>query len=253
MTRLRLPVLTLAIGLIGVVPAAAQPTNARERARPAYDQGVEEMRREAFDEAVRSFQSAIGSDPTFDMAFYQLGRAHMALKNYPAAVKALLACRDLHLADASRGFSNRQEGMRLRRDRIQEIDRFIEELQRAVPQTQRIQEQIRQFEERKRQIQDLDRGTDLSSAPPVPAYVSLSLGSAYFRAGNLAEAEKAYLETVATDSKVGEAHNNLAVVYMETKRYDEAERAVKAAERTGLRVPQALKDEIRKRKGRTAP
>jgi Flp pilus assembly protein TadD len=82
----------------------------------------------------------------------------------------------------------------------------------------------------------------------VPAYVSLALGSAYFRSGKLPEAEQAYLATVAADSKVGEAHNNLAVVYMETGRYDQAEKAVKAAEKAGLKVPQALKDEIQKRK-----
>jgi Tfp pilus assembly protein PilF len=247
MMRIFLSLLTLAVGLAGGVPAAAQPSNARENARPAYQRGVEQMRREAFEEAVRSFQSAIGTDPSFDMAYYQLGRAHLARKDYAAAVQALRQCRDLHLAEASRGFSNRQEGERLRRDRVREIDRFIEELERA-PQTNRIREQIRQFNERKRQIQDLDRDVALSPDTAVPAYVSLSLGSAHFRAGNLAEAEKAYLETVETDPKVGEAHNNLAVVYMETRRFDEAERAVKAAEQAGMRVPQALKDEIRVRR-----
>lgn len=242
--------LTLACGLSGVPPAAAQPSIAREKARPAYDRGVEQMRNEAFDEAVRSFQSAISTDPSFDMAFYRLGRAHMARKDYAAAVQALRQCRDLHMAEASRGFSNRQEGERLRRDRLRELDRYIEELERA-PQSQPVREQIRQFNERKRQIQDLDRDVAMSPDRAVPAFVSLSLGSAHFRAGNLAEAEKAYLDTVATDPKVGEAHNNLAVVYMETRRFDEAERAVKAAEQAGMRVPQALKDEIRRRKGST--
>ncbi len=247
MMRIFLPLLTLAVGLAGGLPAAAQPSNVRENARPAYDRGVEQMRREAFEEAVRSFQSAIGTDPSFDMAYYQLGRAHLARKDYAAAVQALRGCRDLHLAEASRGFSNRQEGERLRRDRVREIDRYIEELERA-SQTERIREQIRQFTERKRQIQDLDRDVALSPDRAVPAYVSLSLGSAHFRAGNLAEAENAYLETVAADPKVGEAHNNLAVVYMETRRFDEAERAVKAAEGAGMRVPQALKDQIRARR-----
>ncbi|HSG00368.1 MAG TPA: tetratricopeptide repeat protein, partial [Vicinamibacterales bacterium] len=110
----------------------------------------------------------------------------------------------------------------------------------------------RQFEERLRQIENLDREAASQKYLAVPAFVSLSLGSAYFHAGNLAEAEKAYLETVATDSKIGEAYNNLAVVYMETGRYAEAEQAVKDAENTGMRVPQALKDEIRKRKGGTS-
>jgi tetratricopeptide (TPR) repeat protein len=246
----RLAAFTLVLGLVGAMPAAAQPQNARARARPAYDQGLEHMSKEAFEDAVRSFESAVDIDPTFDMALYMLGRAHMSLKHYGSAVRALSECRDLHLAEASRSFEDRQEGNRLRRERVREINRFISELEQVTPQTDRIQEQIRQFQERKRQIEDLDRDAALQPDQAVPAYVSLSLGSAYFRAGDLAEAEKAYLATIAADSKIGEAHSNLAVVYMETGRYDEAERSVQAAEKTGLKVPQALKDEIRKRKGK---
>jgi len=249
MVSSRLAVLTLVLAVAAAMPAAAQPQNARERARPAYDQGVEQMRREALEAAVRSFETAVRIDPTYDMAFYMLGRAHLSLKDFASAVRALNTCRDLHLAAATDDFGNRQEAARLRRDRIQDIERYIAELERVRPQTDRIREQIRQFEERKRQIEDLDRSAGQESSPAVPAYVSLSLGSAYFRLGNLAEAERAYLETLAADSKIGEAHNNLAVLYMVTKRYDEAERAVKAAEDTGFRVPQALKDDIKKRKG----
>lgn len=252
MTYLRLSSLILALGLVSVMPAGAQELNARERARPAYDRGIEEMRREAFEAAARSFRSASETDPTFDMAFYMLGRARMSLKDYTSAVQALTACRDIHLAEASRVSQDRREGSRLRKERVDEIRRFIGELELVQPQTERIREQIRQFEERLRQIENLDREAASQKYLAVPAFVSLSLGSAYFHAGNLAEAEKAYLETVATDSKIGEAYNNLAVVYMETGRYAEAEQAVKDAENTGMRVPQALKDEIRKRKGGTS-
>lgn len=246
----RLVAFALLLSPIGAAPSAAQPETARARARPDYDRGIEQMRREAFEAAVRSFESAIRIDPTFDMALYMLGRTQMNLRNHAAAVRALSQCRDLHLAEASQRSQDRGEGIRLRRERIQEIERFIGELQRITPQTDRTREQIRQFQERKRQIENIDQETGLESNQEVPAYVSLSLGSAHFRTGNLAEAEKAYRETLAADSKVAEAYNNLAVVYMETGRYVEAERAVEAAEKAGLAVQQALKDEIRRRKGR---
>lgn len=252
MTYLRRSSLILALGLVSVIPASAQQLNARERARPAYDRGIEEMRMEALEAAARSFQSATEVDPTFDAAFYMLGRTYLSLRQYEAAVQALTSCRDIHLAEASRVSQDRREGARLRKERVDELRRFIGELELVQPQTDRIREQIRQFEERIRQIENLDREAGAQKYMAVPAYVSLSLGSAYFRAGDLAEAEKAYLETVATDSKIGEAYNNLAVVYMETGRYAEAEQAVKDAEKTGMRVPQALKDEIRKRKGGTS-
>lgn len=248
MTRFTSALLVIAIAWLSAQGTDAQSQNARERARPDYDTGLAHMRQEGFDAAVRSFSSAVTIDPSFDMAYYMLGRAHMSLKNYAAAVRALNECRDLHVADSSRVFENRQEGARLRRERVQEIQRFIGELEQVTPMTVRIQEQIRQFQERIRQIDDLDRNAGLNPDQAVPAFVSLSLGSAYFRLGNLPDAERAYLTTIAADPKVGEAHNNLAVVYMQTGRYDAALKAVDAAEKAGVRVHPDLKKEIERRK-----
>lgn len=228
--------------------AAAQPSPIRQRATQPYEQGLDEMRQEAFDAAAKSFEAAVAIDDSFDMAYYMLGRAHLARRQYAAAIYALVKCRNLHQADTTRAFANMQESERLRRQRIQDLERLISELQLIAPQTFRIQEQIRQLEERKRQIQDLDRNRGLDATKAVPAFVSLSLGSAYFRSDNIGEAEKAFLAAVAADPKTGEAHNNLAVVYMETGRLAEAEKAVKAAEKTGLKVNPALKEEIQKRK-----
>lgn len=227
---------------------------ARERAKVPYEAGLLQLRAESFEAAVKSFQQAIDLDASFDMAYYMLGRTHMALRNYVAATVALAKCRDLHQADATRQFTNKSERQRVVRDRIRDVEQLIEDTRRAAddPRNSTLRftllEQVRQFEERKRQLQDLERNDTLQSTNPVPAYVSLALGSAYFRSGKLQEAEQAYLATVAVDPKVGEAHNNLAVVYMETGRFEQAEKAVKAAEKSGLRVQQALKDEIQKRK-----
>ncbi len=106
---------------------------------------------------------------------------------------------------------------------------------------------VRLYEERKRQLQDADRNDALQSTTTVPGFVSLALGSAYFRTGKLSEAEQAYLAAVAADPKIGEAHNNLAVVYLETGRYAEADRAVRAAEKAGVRVNPELKAQIQAR------
>lgn len=92
------------------------------------------------------------------------------------------------------------------------------------------------------------RDGDISVQASVPAFVTLSLGSAYFRMGDLAQAEKAYVESIAVDAKSGEAHNNLAVVYLQTGRLAEAERAVKAAEKAGFTVHPRLKEDIKRRK-----
>lgn len=235
-------------------PVLAQPANVRDRANRPYEEGLAQLREEAFDAAAKSFEAAVAIDATFDMAYYMLGRTHLARKQYAAAVFALERCRSLHQADATRSFANKQEGQRLRRERIAELDQLINDTQAAASRPENatrrssMLEQVRQFQERKRQIQDLDRSDDLSPARAVPAFVSLSLGSAYFRSGRLADAESAYLAALGADPKVAEAHNNLAVVYLETGRIDDAQRSIDAAERLGFRVQPALKEEVARRK-----
>jgi tetratricopeptide (TPR) repeat protein len=239
----------LAVSL-AAVPAAAQPNPARDRALPSYRLGMESMRAEAWEEAAQQFQIAIETDPSFEMAHYMLGRARMPQRKYADAVAALTRARDLFTDAGSKQFASAQEAQRYWRDQIVAIDEVLRQLQTG-PQTMQVQDQIRQVNERKRQIQEnIQRGNNMAVNIVVPAFVSLSLGSAHFRMGNLAEAEKAYRAAVAADSKAGEAHNNLAVVYLETGRLDEADKAVQAAERAGFKVHPQLKQDIRsKRRG----
>ncbi|MGH9385655.1 MAG: tetratricopeptide repeat protein, partial [Vicinamibacterales bacterium] len=103
-------------------------------------------------------------------------------------------------------------------------------------------------QEQRRQLQDLvSRGDNVTIEAGVPAWVSLSLGSAYFRSGKLADAEREYKEAIATDNRSGEAHNNLAVVFLETGRLAEAEASVRAARKAGFRVNPQLEQDIRDR------
>ena len=245
MSRCRMFLIAIfTIGVFASSIAAAQQLNARERAREPYNAGLAHLRQESFDAAAKAFEAAIGIDPEFEMAHYMLGRVHLAQKNYTAAVYALTKSRDLYIAQGSRQFANKQEGQRVRREILSELDNMISELQRNPQQTAVIREQIRQLQERKRQVEDVDRETGLTPDKRVPAFVSLSLGSAYFRSGKLAEAEQAYVAAIAADPKTGEAHNNLAVVYFETRRYAEAKAAVRAAEKAGVKVHPGLKSEI---------
>ena len=251
-TLQRLSRLALLVILVTSASAAAPPQPAsttRERAREPYTAGLEQMRREDFVAARKSFEAAIGIEPTFELAHYMLGRVHMAQKEYAPAAAALTRARDLYVSQAGRTFVDKQEAQRHRRERLAEIDGLISNLQGVTPQTFQTREQIRQLEERKRQVEDLDRAKDLTPDKIVPAFVSLSLGSAYFRSGKLADAEQAYVAAVAADPKTGEAHNNLAVVYLQTGRYAEAKAAVRAAEKAGVKVHPELKAEINAKGG----
>jgi Tfp pilus assembly protein PilF len=250
--RFALTVMAVAL-LTGAAPGAQQPntreSSARQRAREPYVAGLEQMRNEDFAAARKSFEAAIGLEPAFELAHYMLGRVHLAQKQFGPAAAALARARDLYVSQASRQLIDKQEAQRQRRERLAELDDYIGTLRSTTPMTFQIREQIRQLEERKRQVEDLDRARDMTAEKQVPAFVSLSLGSAYFRSGKLAEAEDAYVAAVAADPKTGEAHNNLAVVYLQTGRYAQAKAAVRAAEKAGVKVHADLKAEINAKSG----
>jgi tetratricopeptide (TPR) repeat protein len=228
----------------------AQTAADRQRARVQNRLGWESMRVEHWAEAAEAFRRAIDIDATFEYAYYGLGRAQLALKQYLEAIATLEKCRGLYRAQAGRQFSNAQEAQRYRRDRVIEIDEQIRLLQTG-PQSAQTQDLIRQFQNLRRDLQDrIDRGNSITIENTVPAFVSLSLGSAYFRAGRLDDAEREYKATVAADPKSGEAFSNLAVVYLETNRIAEAEQALDSARNTGLRVNPQLEQAIKKRRPR---
>jgi tetratricopeptide (TPR) repeat protein len=230
---------------IGTVLSAQAPAD-RERARIQNRLGWESMRVEHWTEAAKAFRRAIDIDDTYEYAYYGLGRAQLSLKQYVDAIATLEKCRNLYRAQAGQQFATAQDAQRYRRDRILEIDEQLRLLQTG-PQTAQTQDLIRQFQNVRRDLQDrIDRGNNISVDASIPAFVSLSLGSAYFRAGRLDDAEREYKATTESDPKSGEAFSNLAVVYLQTQRYQEAARALEAARKTGFRINPMLEQEIKK-------
>ena len=236
------------LALVPVTSAQSLSPADHDRARVQNRLGWEQMRGEKFEQARKHFQAAIEINPEFEMPFYGLGRAHMALKQYVSAISALSRCRDLYVAQVGRQFSTQQDAQRYRADRITELDEMIRQVQSG-PQTIQTQDQLRQLQEQKRQLQDIiARGANMSVTTAVPAWVSLSLGSAYFRSGRLADAEREYKATIEADRKSGEAYSNLAVVYLETGRIAEAEAALKDAKKSGFKVNPQLEQAIKDKK-----
>jgi tetratricopeptide (TPR) repeat protein len=179
--------------------------------------------------------------------YYGLGRAFMALKNFNNAIVAYEKGKELYRTHAGRQFTNAQEAQRYRQDRLLEIDEQIRMTQSG-PQTVARQDLLRQLQNVRRDIQEnVQRGNDMTIEASVPPWISLALGSAYFRAGRLSEAEREYKATLAGDSKSGEAHSNLAVVYLETGRFNEALTEVNAAKKVGFKVNPELEKAIQER------
>lgn len=230
-----------------VAAARAQTPADQQRARTHNRLGWEQMTAESWDAAARSFQQAIDIDPRFAYAYYGLGRANIALKKYVTAIAALSECRDLYQARLGRQFSSQQEAQRSRQDRITEIDEQIRQVQSG-PQNLQTQDLLRQLNNQRRDIQNaIQSGSGLPIETPVPPWVSLSLGSAYFRAGRLADAEREYKAAIAADPRFGEAHSNLAVVYLETGRIADADASLTAAKKAGFRVHPQLEKDIKDR------
>src|SRR4051812_19245600 len=127
--RLRiLPVVTAAV-LVSTLGFAQPQSQVRNRAMPPYKLGLEELKAERWDKAEESFRHAVEIDPTFDMAYYALGRATMPQKKYAEAVAALTKCRDLYREHAGKVFSNQQDAQQYRRERLMEIDDVIRQFQ----------------------------------------------------------------------------------------------------------------------------
>ena len=239
-------ILALALAALTIAGTAApQVTPERERARTHNRHGWELMTAESWERAASAFQQAVDIDNTFEDAYYGLGRAQIALRQYVAAIATLTTCRKLYIAQAGRHFTGQQEAQRYRQDRIVEIDEQIRQVQ-TMPPTSQQQNQLRQLNNQRRDIQNaIARGSSMTIDATVPPWVSLSLGSAYFRAARLEDAEREFKAAIASDSRFGEAHSNLAVVYLETERFKEALTAINAAKKMGFKVNPELERVIR--------
>ena len=109
----------------------------------------------------------------------------------------------------------------------------------------RIDTQINQLRNQRRR--NPDKPTE------VPGWISLALGSADLRTDAMADAEREYREASRVEPKLGEAHNNLAVVLMLTGRLEDAEREIKLAEQNHFRVNPQLKDDLKQRAKNARP
>jgi tetratricopeptide (TPR) repeat protein len=212
----------------------------RRQAIEFYRTGQEQMAAEHFDLAAQAFTAAIDKDALLTVAHYQLGQAYMNLKRYASAIAAykgaIESMRALHNLRETHKF----EVDRQRDDEIHELRSVIDRGRQGgarQPTIMALEERLRDLEEQKR---------DIGETFNPPAGVLLALGSAFFRNGDLPAAEIEWKAAVAADPKYGEAHNNLAVVYLMTMRKKEAENAVKAAEKAGFRVNPQLKEDIKR-------
>jgi tetratricopeptide (TPR) repeat protein len=241
---LYLAVVLLSLAAVPVSPQKGQRDEDQRQAFDHYTKGQDAMASERLEEAVQEFKAAIQLDPLLTLAHYRLGQAHMLLRDYAQAERAFLGCRDAYEKIGALQFTNREELERRRDEEIDQLENQLGMLQSgqiknsnpSVP--LQVQQQIDSLQRSRRK-----GGSGAFSAP---AEVSVSLGSACFRQGKLPEAEKEWKTAAEANPKLGEAHNNLAALYLMTSRPAEAEKELKLAEKAGYPVHPRLKDDIKK-------
>lgn len=241
---------SVAMLLVLCVPIAAAQSSDRDRQR-AVDQlkrGQEFFRAERFDAARDAFARAATLDPLLELAHYGLGQVAMATKQYPEAIKAYTATREAFLSNVAESLSESTVVERRIQDQVRELKDQVLALSRGRARTQNTDATISRLNA---QIHELEaRRYRSTGAPPrTPPWISIALGGAYFRTDAMADAEREYRAALEVDPKLGEGHNNLAVVLMLTGRYDEADREVRAAEENGFEVSPQFKADLRKRRG----
>lgn len=232
-------------------PALDAPRDAQEAVKH-YRAGKDALTHEKYAEAEEEFRRAAKLDPLLVAAHHGLGQTLMATKRYPEAVDAFLAAREAFTRGQAQAAGNEMATQRRLDEQIKALQDDVAAARRSGGSTAAsVQAAIIRNEDQIKTLQSLrNRGSD--GTLPVPHWLSFALGSAYFRAGDLAGAEREYRAALAQKPDLGEGHLNLAVVCMLTARLDEADREVALAEKAGVRVPPGLKDDIAKRRT-TAP
>lgn len=229
--------------LSGVVHAQLADQQGRREALQSYRTGADFISSGRFEQAAEQFRKAIQKDHLLVEAHYELGQAYMGLRQYPSAIRAY---QDAIVASRALRDLEQRDRVAIEMaldDRIREIDESIHGPFST--------ETILELQARRRQLDFMKRQrTGIAEALEPQAESLFALGSAYFRNGQLLEAEAQWKAALRTNASMGKAHNNLAVLYMLTGRLEESEEEMRLAESTGTPVKPQLKDDLKKVRGR---
>ena len=222
----------------------------RREALALFRTGQEFFTSEKFDRAAEEFMNATRKDALFTLAHYQAGQSYMNLKRYASAIQAFTRCIEASRALYGLAETNRFAVEKQRDDEIREMRESVLTMRTMASKHRGAGFEL-MAERAEQHLHDLEaqRSSLIGGFHP-PAEALLSLGSAHFRNGDSEAAETEWKAAIDVNPKLGEAHNNLAVIYLQTGRYPQAESEIKAAEKSGFRVNPQLKQDLKKAFGR---
>jgi protein O-GlcNAc transferase len=250
---IRALLLATVLALPQAPPLRQVPSPDLQRAQQHDRDGWKHLDARKYDDAAREFSAALQIHPEYADALYGLGKTNMALQRYDLAADAFERCRNGYQRVGSQDAERRTVDARARQEEVRNLQRRLDAMQRSNTRSGALMMSPEILEIRQ-QIRDLqgirDPGPLTGVAAPVPAFVSLSLGSAYFRLNRFNDAERLFREAIASDPRFGEAHSNLALVCVLTGRADEAAQHVKLAEEASYTINPELKRLIREARGK---
>ena len=244
----------LAVVVFGVqAPAPRSTTSIDEQRAKQHDQaGWKALEGGHADKAMTEFQAALQINPQYADALHGLGKASMALQRYPEAVSALERCRESYLHGGSADAERRLIETNARKEQVEKLK---QELQRAQQNPDQSSGTNNYYANLRQQIHDLesvrDPGPLVAEEGTVPPFISLALGSAYFRVDRMADAEHMFRDALKADEKFGEAHSNLALVCLLTGRAKEADEHIRLAEEARFTVNPELKRRVHEALGKS--
>ena len=242
----------VALTLQSPVPRATL-TPDLQRAQQHDRSGWARVDARAFDEAASEFEAALQIYPEYADALHGLGKARMALRQYEAASRALERCRDSYARLGTQDAEQRLLATHARESQLTILRRRLADLEASAAMTvaertgaPAISADVIDLKQQIREIQaQRDPGPMSGTPSAVPAFISLALGSAYFRLDRLTDAEREFRAAIAVEPTLGEAHSNLALVCLLTGRAAQAQAHVKIAEEARFAVNPELKRQIR--------
>jgi tetratricopeptide (TPR) repeat protein len=211
-----MPLLSLAaapvLAFIMGAGASAQSPSADDAARVmAFDRltaGREALGAKRWAEAEAEFGNALRLQPGLAVAHYGLGQALVGQARYAEAADAFLSCRNVF------ALVRRMDPAKARDLEIRDLRDTLQALggRQALSADRSLETQL------EKRLAELQKG-GAASPPWVPPAVTVALGTAYFEAGALEEAEKEFLR----------------------------------AEQAGVKINPRLRDEIRQRRASPVP
>src|SRR5687768_12376268 len=177
---------TLFLALLLFLVPGIENATAQDRTRDVQHlrAGQNALQREQWEEAEREFKRAIELDPLLELAHYGLGQTYMATKRYVEAVRAYVATRDAFHSAVGEQITNRVAAEQRLDDQIRALRdqrRAIESGRVRTSTSANVTSVLAQIDDQIRQLESMRRRDSSTGAPITPAYISVALGSAYFR------------------------------------------------------------------------